>query len=268
MRPFGAPLIKFEIRNSKFEQRRPIRDLKTNPRAPRVKYFEFLISNFEFPLLALLCFLAFLPFARAGDAPQPIDFRGIQIDKQTRTVTFPAAINMTAGMLEYLLVTDMGKTHESLLSTKIQPYDIQVAMLLLGIKPASKADSQPPAQITRQYLQNSPGLKGETINLFLSWQDPTGNHRVRAESIIWNLHTNAPMTDGPWTYNGSEMYGGKFLAQVDGSIGALVRDPAALLNNPRPGNDDDQIWEVNTKTVPKAGTPVDVIIELEESSSK
>ena len=36
-------------------------------------------------------------------------------------------------MLEYLIVAETGKTHESLLSTKIAPYDIQVAMLLLGI---------------------------------------------------------------------------------------------------------------------------------------
>ncbi|HEX4083945.1 MAG TPA: YdjY domain-containing protein [Chthoniobacteraceae bacterium] len=199
-------------------------------------------------------------------APDPtIDFRGIQIDKVKRTITFPAEINMTEGLLEYLLVNDMGKTHESLLSTKIQPYDIQVAMLLLGIKPAANANAQPPAQLNRAYLQNAPQLAGDKIDIHISWQDGQGQHLVRAEDLIWNLKRNAVMTPGPWIYNGSEMYEGRFLAQVDGSIGALVRDSAALLNNPRPGNDDDQIWQPYAKVTPKVGTAVDVTIELENA---
>ena len=193
-----------------------------------------------------------------------LDFRGIHIDKEKRTVTFPAAINMRDGMLEYLIVAETGKTHESLLSTKIAPYDIQVAMLLLGIAPAGKADAEPPGQLNKAYLSSAPELKGEKVSLFLAWP----GHRVRAEDLIWNLHENAPMTEGPWVYNGSELYDGRFLAQIDGSVTALVRDSAALMNNPRPGNDDDQIWQVNPKVTPPVGTAVDVIIELEESSSK
>jgi len=217
-------------------------------------------------LLALLC--CALPLRAQTDDGQTLDFRGITIDKAKRTVTFPATINMTDGLLEYLLVTDMGKTHESLLSTKIAPYDIQVAMLLLGIKPAGKAAAEPPPQLNRQYLRKAPPLKGPAIALFIAWRDARGDHRARAESMIRNLTTNAPMTDGPWIYNGSEMYGGKFLAQVDGSITALVRDPAALVNNPRPGNDDDQIWEASAKAAPPVGTAVDVTIALEEIPSK
>ena len=201
-------------------------------------------------------------------AGKALDFRGIQIDKQKRTITFPATINMTQGMLEYLIVADTGKTHESLLATKIQPYDVQVAMLLLGIAPARKANAEPPAQINKQYLKTAPELKGAQINIFLAWQDGHGGHRVRVESMIWNLAKNAAMTDGPWIYNGSVMYGGKFLAQVDGSIAALVRDSAALINNPRPGNDDDQIWQVYPAMTPASGTPVDVIVELENNPTK
>ena len=218
--------------------------------------------------VCVLGLLAWLCLAAVPLHAQTLDFRGIRIDKAKRTVTFPAAINMTDGMLEYLIVADTGKTHESLLSTKIQPYDIQVAMLLLGIEPSGKAAAEPPAQLNRDYLKSAPDLKGEKISLFLAWQDAHGGHRIRAEDMIWNLKENAPMREGPWTYNGSELYGGKFLAQVDGSVTALVRDSAALMNNPRPGNDDDQIWEVYSKVTPAAGTAVDVIVELEENSPK
>jgi hypothetical protein len=163
-----------------------------------------------------------------------------------------------------LIVADTGKTHESLLSTKIEPYDIQVAMLLLGIPPAGKSDSQPPGQINREYLKSAPELKGEKVSVFLTWP----GHRARAEDLVWNREKNAAMTEGPWTYNGSEVYYGKFLAQIDGSVAALVRDSAALMNNPRPGNDDDQIWQVNSDVTPPVGTAVDVTIELDESGSK
>jgi hypothetical protein len=224
-------------------------------------------ARVEWRLLALCC-LAGVSLqaqtdtgAAAGGNAATLDFRGIHIDKERRTVTFPAAINMRSGMLEYLIVSETGKTHESLLSTKIAPYDIQVAMLLLGIAPAGKADAEPPGQLNKEYLKTAPELKGEKVSLFLAW----AGHRVRAEDLIWNLQENGPMTEGPWVYNGSEMYDGRFLAQIDGSVAALVRDSAALMNNPRPGNDDDQIWEVYSRVTPTVGTAVDVIVELEEN---
>jgi hypothetical protein len=215
-------------------------------------------------LAALAWCCAALPLRAQSDNAQAIDFHGVHIDKAHRTVTFPAEINMTQGMLEYLIVADTGKTHESLLSTKLQPYDIQVAMLLLGVKPSGKSDMEPPAQINRAYLATAPALTGASVGLYLDWKDAGGPHHARAEDMIWNLQQNAVMTEGPWTYNGSEMYDGRFLAQIDGSVTALVRDSAALMNNPRPGNDDDQIWEVRSQIVPPEGTPVTVTIELEK----
>ena len=209
--------------------------------------------------LAALCCSATAPLY--GQAAGALDYRGIKIDKDKRTATFPAEINMNAENLEYLIVADTGKTHESLISTKIPPYDIQVAMLLLGVKPAGKSDSQPPGQITRDYLKNAPELTGPSVEIYFSW----AGHRVRAEDLIWNLDKNAVMTPGPWTYNGSELYDGRFLAQIDGSVAAMVRDSGALMNNPRPGNDDDQIWEVYSAMTPKVGTPVDVTIQLEQN---
>jgi hypothetical protein len=55
---------------------------------------------------------------------------------------------------------------------------------------------------------------------------------------------------------------GHFLAQVEGSHAALVTYPSALINNPRRGSDNDQIWTVNTKAVPAADTPVEITIQL------
>jgi len=209
-------------------------------------------------LLAAASLSALTLHAQTGSTT--IEYNGVSIDKASRSVTFPAEINQTSGLLEYLLVNKKGKTHESLLSTAIEPYDLQVAMLLLGIKPSSASNSQPPGQITREYLSGAPNLPGPKISITLTWP----GHRVAAENLIWDLDTNALMTPGPWTYNGSEMYDGKFLAQIDGSMAALVRDSGALMNNPRPGNDNDQIWE--PRDVPPRGTAVDVTLKLLDSA--
>jgi len=214
-------------------------------------------------LLAAVC-LATVPLRAQTGSADALDYNGVSIDKASHSVTFPAEINMTSGLLEYLLVNKKGKTHESLLSTAIEPYDLQVAMLLLGIKPAAASHSQPPGQITREYLSTAPELTGAKISITISWP----GHRVAAEDLIYNLDKNAVMTPGLWIYNGSEMYDGKFLAQIDGSMGALVRDSGALMNNPRPGNDDDQIWEPYTTAVPPKGTAVDVTVKLLDTASQ
>ena len=58
----------------------------------------------------------------------------VKLEKAARRVSFPARINMAEGPVEYLLVTAMGKTHESVLVTDIAPHHLQVAMLLLGAR--------------------------------------------------------------------------------------------------------------------------------------
>src|SRR5438552_3190465 len=46
----------------------------------------------------------------------------VKFDKNAKTVSFPAAVNQTAGVIEYFLVTAEGKTHESLLRTAVRPH--------------------------------------------------------------------------------------------------------------------------------------------------
>ena len=70
------------------------------------------------------------------------------------------------------------------------------------------------------------------------------------------------MERGPWTYNGSLFSNGHFMAQVEGAFAALVTYPSALINNPRKGSDNDQIWAVNEKVIPPVKTPLEIAIQL------
>src|SRR5688500_7158315 len=65
----------------------------------------------------------------------------VTVDSKQKSLTFPALVNMTTGLVEYLVVTTGGKVHESLLRTDAEPFHIHSAMLLLGLKQSTNADA-------------------------------------------------------------------------------------------------------------------------------
>lgn len=251
---------------------------------------------------ALCCLLAVLPAAAAPAAPvasgssathptaspapqgKSIDFLDIRIreisdtlfeigeirlDKAARTVTFPAKVSFRDGLAEYLIVSDIGKTYESVFSTAVRPYDLHVAMLLLGVRTAGDSgQSEPPAQLDKAYLESAPQLKGEEVEIWLTWKSGKVEQHARGEDCVFNVARNKPMSRGPWTYNGSVLHQGFLLAQTGGSIVALVTDPAALINNPRPGHTDDHIWKVQTKRLPPDGVTVQVTLKLAQPKAQ
>jgi hypothetical protein len=197
-------------------------------------------------------------------SPGVYEIGKIHLDQKARTVRFPGLLNMKDGNLEYLLVTDQGNVHESLLVSDIQPNDLHFAMLLLGAKGSGEKASgeMPPGQIDAKYLKTAPPLKGDRINITVEWKAGDAVKTTPVEDWIVNTTRKKPMERGPWIYNGSMFNEGRFLAQLEGAFAALVTYPAALINNPRRGNDDDSIWIVNEKAVPAVKTPVDITIQL------
>lgn len=196
-------------------------------------------------------------------SPGVYEIGQIHLDQKARTVTFPGVLNMNDGNLEYLIVTEQGNTHESLLVSDVTPSDLHFAMLLLGAKGSGAHNGDmPPAQIDSKYLKTAPKLKGDDINITVRWKVGDTEKSAPVEDWLINTETKKPAERGPWIYNGSTFNEGHFLAQLEGAHAALVTYPAALINNPRKGNDNDQIWMVNTKAVPAVKTPVDIIITL------
>jgi len=166
----------------------------------------------------------------------------ITVDKRARSVRFPATVQLDSGVLEYLLVTEEGKTHESLFATKVSPQKLHVAMLLLGASPAQPLKESPPEQLTAASLKNAPELKGDKVDILISWKVGGKEQQVRGEEWIQSKLTQTTATPGPWIYTSSAIFKGVFLAEEEGSIVALVTDPVALINNPRPGHNDDTVW--------------------------
>lgn len=222
--------------------------------------------------LAWALFLATNLIAAEGEKPAPkaspkppasalqkqgrgiFNLKGVTLDNVKGTVSFPAVVNMNSNVVEYVIVCDDGKTHESLLRTTVEPRDIHVAMLLIGAKCA------PP--LSPEELQRVTRLKGDKVQVWVEWKTDKTPHKVRAEDLIRNDETGKPMKPSHWIYNGSWTYEKTFIAEVERSILAIFTDKDALMNCADPQSANDEIWFARAQKIPKEGTPVRVTFEL------
>lgn len=198
-------------------------------------------------------------------APGIYQVGGVKLEREARRISFPVKLNMTNGPIEYLLVTAAGKTHESLLTTDIEPQHLQVAMLLLGAKgmqaaPLTNAPAGGP--ITQALGGRNPPLPGDSVLVEVSWKKGGQSERKRIEALVFNKRANEPMSAGPFTFTGSRLWQGKFVAQTDGSLISIITDPDAVFNNPRPNRDADDTWVVHGPSVPNADTGLELNITM------
>ena len=188
----------------------------------------------------------------------------IKFNSTTREITFPAAINMSEGALEYALVHETGKTHESLLKTKIKGFDLNLVMLLCHFEPHI-------AELTSVLTEVRPELLAEAkkplahpgaqhVIVHAKWKDAKGEHNLTLQEMVTDLTTKKPLVAPYFTYNGSQLFEGFFEADREGSYIALYIDFLALINSVEKGNADDKNWIVNKAVTPPVDTPVTVVL--------
>lgn len=189
------------------------------------------------------------PLVRAGAGR--LELGQVRIDTRRREIRFPATVNLLDVPLEYLVVSASGKTHESLFRTDAEPLHVQVALLLLGSRGAGT-----------NALPEDPRLPlpGDAVRIEIVWREGRKERRAPAEDFLLNRKTAARMKRGPWIYTGSRTSEGAFAAQRDGSIISLITDADALINNPRPGRENDEAWEFSKAPLPPVGGSVDIVL--------
>ena len=187
----------------------------------------------------------------------------LKLDKKHRTLTFPITLNRVEGPMEYLLVTSHGKIHESIFRTENKPEDIHIAMLLLGATGAETNSIQgaiegPVSHPSKEIVH------GDPVAVSVKWMLNGKENDLPAEALIFNQQTRSTPKPGNWVYNGSVVWQGKFMAQLEGSIASLITDKTALINNIANGHDNDQVWAVNTNRLPPADLELKMTIRLED----
>lgn len=188
-------------------------------------------------------------------SPGLLEIGQVRLDQRRRAVIVPAFVNLREGIVEYVLVHSGGKTHESLLRTDAQPQHIHIAMLLLGARGAgTNALPADPAH----------ALPGDVLTVEIQWMKGRRRKSVPAEEMVYDRHLRSALRQGRWTYTGSRLREDGFAAQADGSIISLITDPDALVNNPRPGREDDDNWLAHGRRLPEFNTPVEVVLTLKD----
>lgn len=189
----------------------------------------------------------------------------IKFNSSTKEVRIPTLLNMSEGLLEYVLVTVNGKTHESLLRTTISPTELNLALLLCSYEPHIKEAAQflpsphPETKAMMDKPMDKPGAN--RIQLTVQWKDKEGKDQTLPVSQwITNRTTKKALDTSHWTYTGSVINLAGFGSEYDGSIGALYFDLGAMFNCPVKDNVNDDMWFVGKSAVPPVDTPITLII--------
>ena len=185
------------------------------------------------------------------------------LDQKTREIRFPARVNMTEGLLEYLIVHQNGKIHEALLATEISPTHLNLAFTLLRYAPSSELYPLP--NETGGVSGNFPDVPAETkararVNIDVEWTADGKTRRVPVNEWIQHEVKATAMPAGPWVYGGSEVHEGKYIPETSGDIAAIFLAMSAILNYPGTDNNNDDVWLPFPKRVPAEATLVTVII--------
>ena len=179
------------------------------------------------------------------------------VDLKAKTATCSGKVNMQKGMVEYLAVAPQGKLHESVLNLDVRPLHLQVALILLGLEPKGGLRYQGDKQVP----------KGSPVDVFVAWERNGKKVRVPATDLVWDIVKKKPMDAAPWVFSGSMVTKEQgFVADIELSLIATFRDPAAIVNNALPSGADDTVYKVNERITPPWGTPV--IVTLTPRASK
>ncbi|MDB4673619.1 YdjY domain-containing protein [Verrucomicrobiales bacterium] len=189
----------------------------------------------------------------------------ITFDKKDRSVRIPAKVVQRNVLLEYVLVHENGKTHESILATDASAMRLHTVLLLLRYSQSKEMlNPSVPAEMAVSG-ETAEEKAGAQLTVTVSWDDPESGEPQTAPIESWITHlddddTESPVSPGPFILTGSRIYEGKFVAEIDGNILALYLDPTALINNPRKDNFSDESWLANKSVIPPLDTEVTLVI--------
>ena len=186
----------------------------------------------------------------------------IEFDAKTKEIFLPVVVNQNeGGPMEYILVHENGKVHESIFTTKVRPLELQIVFKLLKFRPG-KGDLFD-ALLPENERASEGGRKserGDLIDISVRWSD--GGETVTPNDLILDARSAKPMSPGGWIFTGSEIYNGTFMAETEGSLVAVYLDPVAMLNMTGKGADDDERWGANKGAIPEIGTRGTMILRL------
>lgn len=249
--------------------------------------------------LALIASIFILPIA-FGQEPEPtapakpeirnlggncFQIGKIHLDQNKREIRFGAGVNMTKGLLEYLLVgPQSNKVHEALFISDISPLNLNIAMKLLSIAESPELfeivdeDYRP----TGKFPEVDPKISAAAkVDIVIEWGEGAEKKSHPLNELIHHIEWPegdaagaqpqqelelselklTTMEKGPWLSTGSYIHEGRFKAEVAGIMMAIYTAQQAIINFPGKDRLLGDVWIPNEKIAPEEGTVVQFIIK-------
>lgn len=188
----------------------------------------------------------------------------IEMDAKKKELRLPVTVNMReGGPMEYVLVHETGKVHESIFTTEVSPLHLQTALKLLKFETGHGDVFN--RFLSPEALDEEGGTEEERGDSFDFEFVAEGAEPVLVHRLVIDGERAAPMTHGSWVFTGSVEEEGHFLAEGEGSIIAIYLDHIAMFNMTREGADIDERWGANSKAIPEIGTRGTLILKAAES---
>ena len=186
-------------------------------------------------------------------------FGDVLLDREARTLELPGISNQVNGLVEYGLVHEGGKIHESLFRTNVRPQIIHAAFLLLKQKPID-------GFFENLWSENPQKLRfpKECIGVEVIW-DSNGTQKTDPlENMVINQTNQKGITPKSIIFTGSKVIEGTYMAEISGSILAVYADEDAILNSCDIDSDNDDVWIANENTMPPLESRVRIRFLLPE----
>ena len=178
-------------------------------------------------------------------------FGQIVIDRKESFLEFNATTNQTNGLIEYALVHESGKTHESLFRTKVRPQIFHACLLLLKLPIENRFFKNLWSNEPKQIDYSKSTLKAEVL-----WETNGTLFSKSLEKFVYNSKNSKVLKDRAFIFTGSKKIEGTYLAEMSGSIIAVYADEEAVVNSTDHDSNNDDVWLANGKEMPKLEVPV------------
>ncbi len=187
-------------------------------------------------------------------------------------IRIPARIVLREGILEYFAVLKGGKEHESLISLvgnagegERRPKEfgakLNNAIQALGFRRGT------PIRFTAAGTRPA---EGETMYLFVEWQEAGKPVLVRAEDLVWDRIRDRAMPHDAWVYVGSSWVEGDapgelvFAADLTAEAIATYSAVNTIIDTRAPGAQDDTVFLVASPRLPEGVSDCTLIIRRED----
>jgi len=182
-------------------------------------------------------------------------FDGVIIDKKNLQIKFEMISNQRSGLVEYGIVHESGKIHESLFRTKTRPEIIHASLLLLK------------AKAVEDYFQSennhSNDYSASCVDVHVAWESNQSLQKLNLRKLYYNQNSQGEHPEPPFfLFTGSRLVEATFMAEHTGSILAVYLDPDAILNSIESESDNDDLWLANKLTMPPLEKEVTCVLQL------